>query len=328
MIRDTSLKSSQFVLPKMIYGEDLRKLLAALEKVFGELRNRTALKPELGMAQRDIAISTFQWPEEVSVVQFDSVSLLLVPKEILQLTPAALDSLLCKISKFGRAGFAITARISGLSTTVRVSFESEKCTCKLNANEAKEQNRADELLHTLAKIGGLPVQKADLEWYHTGGLEVVFNDGRFGPDLCCELKPDQGYIHNILKNFVSSTIFRVDKILLGIGFGDSRGRSEVSPDFLWDIVKRGKLPGMLAEVSFLWALRSYKDFEAMTTMAEMNDLSVAQSLLSFQLDGRSGQLDAAADQKGRFKLWFSFDHEEDQREFTKLTNIKLIPWQG
>ena len=65
----------------------------------------------------------------------------------------------------------------------------------------------------------------------------------------------------------------------------------------------------------------------MTDMAEMNDLSVAQSWLEFRFKGRVGQLDASADKQGRFKLWFSFDRKADAREFTSLTKLKLLPWE-
>lgn len=66
----------------------------------------------------------------------------------------------------------------------------------------------------------------------------------------------------------------------------------------------------------------------MTEMAARNEYgSVAQSLFEFEFgSSKRGQLDMAADKKGGFKLWFSFDDKADQLEFTKLTGIKVVEW--
>jgi hypothetical protein len=327
-LRTDSLKPHIYAVPGLPKRERVAELLRQIERLCTVTGERVALKPEFVYAKTSWPFRLTLPPGVIFVKPKHQGDSIINHAPGIWRTPNVKGMM--QLSKFADVSVDVDVRKFKRTFDCSLGMNQGRCSIEVSAGkfDGMERPARIECLRQIAELFELPVKFSDSSStaQHVDGLkielsgleEVSGNGSQYG-EIKCELTPkDCG---PILKRLLTESkgklsCWRVENL------------NVVPFTKLVSLANRVHLPGPKVEIDYTWALRSYRDFAVLTQMAVRNDYgSMAQSLFEFKFaDGKQGQVDIAADKKGGFKFWISFDAKEDQLEFTQLTGIALKPW--
>jgi hypothetical protein len=308
--------------PKLINRERVEKIIETIEQTCRIVEERVALRPELGSNHVNLPTET-EFPSGIVLVPQDTPLLM-------NLNPGAWArpsvEPIFRLAKLGWVSFGGRLRKFQQTLDYELTCDTDGCEVGIEMTSLAGVSKPEWIkkLSQTTTLLDLPVTLSGPEptVLHRDGLSASISEYE-SPDkrvksveFKCSLSRD--VYEPLMQRLVSESKGKVTAWQVGV-----KGEPPL-PEVLAEVKLIG-FPGKKTELTYWWRLQSYRCFTGMTQMAKLNNVNqVAQSLFGFEFTkGRRGQLDLAANRKGDFMPWFSFDAKADQIEFTKLTGIKL-----
>lgn len=323
---ESDLKKHQFRIPKKLDADGVRKILHSVESTCEKIRDRCALHPCWCTFRYGNDPQALSWPEGIIITSVTSVTFLMTPEEALSMSENKFCSLLRLADEWDRRlYFWITGKLDRMEANPFLVFKPDSSLFEISAWHARKVGKANEFIQTFVNVGGLPATLDSTGWHHQDDLHAEMIDKHNECKFVCHVDWKPKKLWETVRKYLTASDWQIKQVQCSFCPGPKQANPAEAVAIIAQL-KKCRMPGLLEEVSVEWVLPSYQAFDTMTMMAELNEFAVTQSLFGFEFEGRKGQLDVVADEHGLFRLGFSFDEEGDQPTFTKLTNIKLVPW--
>jgi len=318
-IRSEALKKFIYAVPGVVKQDRVLAIMTKVEKSCTVIDERVPLNPEFTNSKVSCPIELSLPPGVMLVAGKDDMVVDYNPG-IWPNPPAAA---LMEMSHFGL--ISIVVELKKFKHSYRIKIEAEKgagrVLVELTGVAEVEKGERIALLQKISEALELPLEFSGSNSLPTGRGKTQVAVSYLEPpnsstELQCNLSHDA--YSSLLPRVMAEAKGKMDSWRV-VNSG-SRSFSELISG-----INRLGFPCRKTEITYTWRLRSHRDFAAMTAMAVRNEYGeVAQSMFEFEFGGdKRGQFDMAANKKGGFKLWFSFDLKADQSEFTRVTGIKL-----